>query len=233
MPVADDLRQIADRTVRELDSVHDFYEHSRTVWETFESFVKKGHYVSTVSEATGTAINETGLLALARKYQEDYLSAFTFRQFISTFESFFFAFFHRILLHNPWPYARSRLELEAVLRASDREEVIANVLHKQLNELKYENVRDWFETLNKSVKLGCPSDDEMESVAEVKATRDILEHNGGVVNETYVRKAGRKARYSVGLRIEIDDAYHLSSWRLLKKVVTDVAESAAAKLTGP
>jgi hypothetical protein len=72
------------------------------------------------------------------------------------------------------------------------------------------------------VKINCPTDDEVESLAEVKATRDILEHNAGVVNDVYVRKAGKKARYSVGVRIDIDDAYHLESWRLIKKVVADL-----------
>ena len=117
------------------------------------------------------------------------------------------------------------------MKAGDRDEIIAGVLRKQLNELKYENVRDWFDALNKTVKLNCPTADEIDSIAEVKATRDLLEHNGGIANETYIRKAGTKARYAAGEQIEIDDDYHLASWQLVKKVVADLTDAATAKLT--
>ena len=40
MPVQDELRRIADRAHRELDSVHDFFEHSKIVWRSFQTFVE-------------------------------------------------------------------------------------------------------------------------------------------------------------------------------------------------
>ena len=43
-----------------------------------------------------------------------------------------------------------------------------------------------------------PTEDEIDALAEIKAARDILEHNAGVVNEIYRRKAGKRARYEVG-----------------------------------
>ena len=102
---------------------------------------------------------------------------------------------------------------------------------KQLNELKYDILREWFVAVEKAAHLGCPTADEIDTLAEVKAARDILEHNAGVVNEIYRRKAAKKARYSIGDHIEIDDTYHLESWRLIKKVVTDVTNAAISKLT--
>jgi hypothetical protein len=116
-----------------------------------------------------------------------------------------------------------------VLKARDRDEIIAGVLLKQLNELKYGSLRGWFDALNKAVKLGCPTEDEADALAELKATRDILEHNSGVANDTYVRKAGKRARYAAGDHVEIDDNYHLASWRLIKKVVADLTTASAAK----
>lgn len=141
MTIAADLRTVADRANRDLDAVHDFFEHSKTVWRSFQSFVSAGHVVSSVNSATGTAIDGAGLLRLAPQYTRGYLATFTFRQFVSTFESFFFAFFHRLLQHNPRPYGRVQLDFDAVLKARDRDEIIAGVLLKQLNELKYEAVR--------------------------------------------------------------------------------------------
>src|SRR3954454_15591073 len=112
MSVQDDLRGIADRAQRELDSVHDFFEHSKIVWRSFQILVDEGHKVTAENLATGTRIDQDGLIHLAPQYTRDYLSTFTFRQFVSAFEVFLFNFLHRLLLHNPWQFAKSQLEFE-------------------------------------------------------------------------------------------------------------------------
>src|SRR5262249_31773472 len=233
MAVADNLRAIADRAVRDLDAVHDFFEHSKIVWQSFRDIVDRGHTVVSQNRATGTTADQHDLVRLAPQYTREYLASFSFRHFVSAFEVFLFGFLHRLLLHNPWQFAGKQVDFDVVLRARDREEVVSAVILKQLNELKYESLRDWFVALDKALKLDCPSEDEKDALAEVKATRDILEHNAGVVNEIYRRKAGTKARYAVGDQVEIDDTYHLDSWRLIKKVVTDVAAAAVGRLTKP
>jgi hypothetical protein len=231
MPVAEDLRAISARAHRDLDAVHDFFAHSAIVWQSFRTVVEAGHRVVAENRATGTRIDQDGLLALAPQYKRDYLATFTFRQFVSTFEVFLFSFLHRILLHNPWQFSRSQMEFEVVLKAADRDEIISGVILKQLNELKYDTLREWFVALNRAVALGCPSEDEIDTLAEVKAARDILEHNAGVVSDIYQRKAGKKARYATGEHIEIEDAYHLAAWSLIKKVVTDVTDAAILRLS--
>ncbi len=183
-------------------------------------------------QITGTTIDQDGLLLLVPHYTTEYLATFTFRQFVSTLEVFLFEMLYLLLRHNPRQLARKQLVFEAVLDAANREEIISGVILKHLNELKYETLRAWFDALQRAVRLDCPSDDEIDTLAEIKAARDILEHNAGVVNETYLRKAGGKARYVVGDRLEVDDTYHLASWRLIKKVVGDVSSAAVARLAG-
>jgi hypothetical protein len=231
MPVTDDLRAIAERANRELDAVHDFFEHSKIVWRSFQLFVGEGHRVSDENLATGTGIDQDVLVRLAPQYTREYLATFTFRQFVSAFEAFLFNFLHRLLLHNPWPLSDKQLEFSTVLRAASRDEILSGVILKQLNDLKYEQLRDWFAAVNRAVRLDCPTEDEIDALAEIKAARDILEHNAGVVNEIYRRKAGKRARYAVGDHIEIEDAYHLESWRLIKKVVRDLTSAAAGRLS--
>jgi hypothetical protein len=233
MAAPEDVRALMERANESLDAVHDFFEHSKFVWSTFQDVVNEGRKVEAQNPATGTRVDQDGLVRLATLYTRGYLAAFTFREFVSTFEVFLFNLLYRVFLHNPWHFAKTRLEFDVVLKARDREEVISAVIAKQLNELKYESVRGWFDALDKALKLDCPTDDEIDALAEVKAARDILEHNAGVVNDTYVRKAGKKARYAVGDHVEIDDAYHLESWRLIKKVVADVTAAAGARLAPP
>ena len=229
MPLSDLLDAARLRASRELDATHDYLVHSKAVWTLFESQVAQGFQLSLLNVATGTAIDQADLVKLGAEYRVHYLATFTFRQFVSTFEVFLFEFLHRLLLHNPWQFGGKRLEFETVLRAKDRDEIIFEVVAKQLNELKYEKLRDWFDFMNKAMKLPCPSEDEIDALAEVKASRDIIEHNAGVVNEVYLRKAGKKARFAVGDRVVIDESYHNESWRLMKKVINDLTAAALAK----
>src|SRR5205085_1616317 len=139
---AEDIRDIAERAHRELNAVHDFFEHSRIVWRAFQLFVSQGYTVTSENLDTGPPIDQDGLLRLAPRYTREYLAVFTFRQFVSTFEVFLFDALHRVLLHNPYQFARCQVDFETVLKAGDREEIVSGVIRKQLNELRYENLRE-------------------------------------------------------------------------------------------
>jgi hypothetical protein len=65
MAVTDDLRAIGERADRELNAVHDFLEHSKIVWRSFQILVDEGHKVSAENVATGTHIDQDGLIRLA------------------------------------------------------------------------------------------------------------------------------------------------------------------------
>jgi hypothetical protein len=231
MPVTDDLQAIAQHADRELDAVHDFFEHSKIVWRSFQILVDEGHKITAENLATGTRIDQDGLVRVAPQYTREYLAAFSFRQFVSAFEVFLFDLLYQLLLHNPWQFSEKQLDFGTVLKAASRDEIVSGVIQRHLNDLKYAHLREWFAAVNKAVKLDCPDEGEIDALAEIKAARDILEHNAGVVNEIYLRKAGKRARYAVGEHVELDDAYHLASWRLMKKVVRDVTSAAIGRLS--
>lgn len=47
----------------------------------------------------------------------------------------------------------------------------------------------------------------MRAFVEIKASRDIIIHNSGLINKLYVEKAGDKSRGDAGEELVIDDAY--------------------------
>src|SRR5262245_9368221 len=114
MPIADDLRAIIDRANHDLDAVLDFFDHSRVVWASFQDVVSSGYVVTANSSATGTVVDQNGLVRLALHYERGYLAPFTFREFVSLFELFLFDFLHGVFRHNPHPFARSQLEFDTV-----------------------------------------------------------------------------------------------------------------------
>jgi hypothetical protein len=85
--------------------------------------------------------------------------------------------------------------------------------------------------MEEKLKLGLPTEEEIEKFAEAKASRDVLVHNRGVANRIYESKAGALARYKAGERIEIPGDYHKERWQLIRKMVADISNAAIAKAT--
>ncbi|MBY0232733.1 MAG: hypothetical protein K2W96_25920 [Gemmataceae bacterium] len=230
MGIAAGLRAIADEAKRDLAAIYDYFQHTTHVWQTFRESVAAGHRVEVASAVAGGKIDQDALSALADAYLRKFLITSSLRDLVSVFESFLFRFLRRLLDRNAWQFAKAQLEFDVLLRAADLDEAKDAVLGKQLNELRFKNVREWFAAIEKTIALGCPDADEIEQVAEIKASRDIMEHADALVNLTYVRKAGGKARYAVGEVMEIDDDYHLAAWRLMLKIADDMAAAVEARM---
>ncbi len=67
MPVTDDLKAIGERAERELDAVHDFFEHSKIVWRSFKILADEGHRISAENLVTGTRNDQEELVRLAEE----------------------------------------------------------------------------------------------------------------------------------------------------------------------
>jgi hypothetical protein len=153
----------------------------------------------------------------------------TFQQFISIFESYIYDLLHLWLTAYPQNLIAKKVDYKVILEAPDKDAITTHVVSREVNEIMYERPSSWFAYLEDRAKLGCPTVDEIEQIAEAKASRDVLVHNRGVANRVYESKAGRRARYKDGQQIDIPDPYHHQIWELLRKVVADVSNAAIAK----
>jgi hypothetical protein len=172
------------------------------------------------------------MAALAEGYVGRYLNESVFQHFIALFEDFVFEFLRLWLSAYPGGIpnkAKKQVDLAMVIDAPNRESILQFMIARELNELKYERPKTWFRYLNDRVKLGCPSDEQIDRLAEIKASRDILAHNRGVVNPTYLEKAGKYARYELGQRLEIPEPYLHDAGSLIRDLVQDIASTAMAK----
>jgi len=229
MALADDIRNLASRTVSALDASHDYYTYTKRVWRLLTQIVKEGRKFTFRNLTTGTTVDEQVLLGRTQLYVADYLMSSTFQHFVSLFEDFFFDLLRYWLSAYPASLSKKQVEFGAVLKAPDKAALILSVVDKELNDLKYERVADWFAYLDRLARLGCPTGGEIENLAEIKASRDILVHNKGIANATYVSKAGSRARYREGDRLEVPEHYHRDSWETIQKVVRDVSDAAIKK----
>ncbi len=108
--------------------------------------------------------------------------------------------------------AKRNVTLQAVLEAQTIEEVHLKATDSLLNELSYKSPAEFAEALESLLSvnlLECPA---FHKYIELKATRDIHVHNRGLVNDTYLKKAGSHARAARGVFLPVDIPYFLESY---------------------
>ncbi len=231
MALADDVRSRSARTLAELGAAYDYYADTKTAWRTVRRAVAAGDTFRTRNRATGTVTTQTELVAKSTGYVAEQLAAATFQQFLSIFEDYFFDLLRLRLAAYPRSLTGRKVDFEAVLDAPDKDAITLSVINEELNRVLYKRPAEWFEYLDGKVKLGVPTADEIGRIAGAKASRDVLVHNRGVATQTYEAKAGGRARYRDGQRVDISEQYHRETWKLIRKVVADVADAAVAKVS--
>lgn len=146
---------------------------------------------------------------------------------VSHFESDLFATLREILEDNPYkllPQNGSKgnvmkgdisIDLKPLLETS-KEQVISDLIHKKLLSKSYASPRDYLDYF--ALISGVSTSTEcFGRYIEVKATRDIIVHNGSISNDIYCNKAGQYARGDIGDRLEMDDKYFFSAIKAMKQ----------------
>lgn len=231
MALSDDICQLGQRSVAALDETMEYFTHSKAAWKLLLASIDQGAKFTVVTKGVGSQVNQEELKRRAKRYIKERLTPAAFQESVTYFESFLFDFLAFWVTEYPECLSAKQLDFRRVLEAADRAEIIRSVVAHQLNELRYEAVPRWFDDLERRTKLGVPSRDRIESLTEIKATRDILAHGLGTANETYVRKAGRLARARAGEPLGVPTAYFCASWQTIRAVVVELTTAADAKLS--
>lgn len=229
MSLAANIGILRDQILGELDDAHDYYANTRTAWRIVAGIAATHLSPTTHNEATGNVTSHAALVEKSRQYIAGPLAEATFLQFISLFEAFIFDLLRLWLTAHPRSLIGRKLDFKEVLDARDLDEVIAQVVDRELNGLLYERPAGWFAYLKTKVNIDVPTVDQVGQLAEAKATRDALIHNRGVVTVAYLSKSGSLARAAEGVRLEMDEDSHRATWRTIRDVVAEVADAASAR----
>jgi hypothetical protein len=108
--------------------------------------------------------------------------------------------------------AKRSVPLQVVLEAKTIEDVHLRATDALLNDLSYKSPSEFAQLVEPLLSLNlleCPA---FHRYVEVKAARDIYIHNRGIVNETYLRKAGSHVRARADQLLPVDIQYFLESY---------------------
>jgi hypothetical protein len=224
------ITTLRDDSLRKLNELHDEYDHSRKLWRMLQVRVERyGEEISFHNRVTGTHSTGTELAAGAgasiRRLNER-----TFKDIVGQFELFFADLLQLWLIAHPELVEEKALDVGTLLRSTSLadaqraavEEAAASTVLKKA----YAKPADWIRYINRLFSARVVAATDGEAFAEMKATRDVLEHARGIANATYREKAGAAARCAIGDRVEVEQEYHTKSFELVRKLITDIALAA-------
>jgi hypothetical protein len=232
LPLARKVYRLHTAFVRKVNDVHIFVQQSFPVLEEARS----NYEVSTHKKDRRYYVPTVGRKKFARRKDKElkeiydrFLSRELFENLIVTavsyFESFLFAVLQLILLEYPKKLTLSvhgidtkkEIPLETLLDSGSREDALRAVIERQLNSLSYARPKAYLDYLN-SVTGVDTLDLAFLDYVEIKATRDIIIHNSGIINNVYLSKVGNQKRGEIGDRLVIDNQYFNHCIATLKRL---------------
>lgn len=144
---------------------------------------------------------------------------------VSQFEAFLVYVLKLIILNYPHKLSISakntdsnkKVDLDIILESSDKEEIISRMINERVNQISYLPPNDYLQYFKNVTGINI-SKKEFHNYVEIKATRDLLIHNSGIINHIYLSKVGKSKRGAEGETIVIGSDYYDHTVATLKEL---------------
>jgi hypothetical protein len=113
------------------------------------------------------------------------------------------------------------VNLDVILEAENKDQLLSRLINKQMQGIFYGAPTRYFEYIEAVLSIKLP-DDLKKQFVEIKATRDVIVHNSGRANETYLSKAAELARAKNNEKLPVNSEYFSSAISRLKKLIVVV-----------
>lgn len=114
--------------------------------------------------------------------------------------------------------AVKKIDVSEILSSDSKDALIRTLIKQQLTALFYASPALQFEYIKKVLEVELKENIQNEWI-ELKATRDLIVHNYGVVNEVYIRKCGSYSRGELGEKIVVDRLYFENAVAKMKSII--------------
>lgn len=120
-----------------------------------------------------------------------------------------------------------KVDVSSIIDAESIDEITDELIDRELIAIFYASPEKQFEYLEKviGVEIDSKTEQLFKNWKEYKATRDLIVHNHGVVNDMYIKKAGSLARAELGNQIEVTSEYIDSLVAETKSLVGRISNS--------
>jgi hypothetical protein len=227
------IQNLSDEYLRRLGEIHDDYVHTRMLWNELLVRVRRHKMkLSVENPITKTVLDGSDLAGKSRSSVQRLMER-SFKDIVAQLELFVAELLRLWLTANTTLISEKALNVATLLASKTLAEAqsaaLEEAIESSISDKMYGRPDRWLNYLKKNVGARFAALDE-SSFIEMKARRDILEHNNGVAEATYRDKAKAAAKYQLGQQVEIanqdvDEAYHL-----VQRLIRELTASAIATL---
>jgi hypothetical protein len=144
---------------------------------------------------------------------------------IEAFQHYLSSMLMEVYINRPETMRSSEMiQIEEVLRHGNMTELIYRLAERKINNLSYRGFNEMFSYLKESLGLAISPDQEtISTIREAIEVRNIIVHNGCVINSMFLRKTGRQD-LSEGDPFPLSLDYVQSSGAIIKDFLEEIDE---------
>lgn len=177
-------------------------------------------------DSTQLALRSPGNRIVFLRENSQILMEMFLSRLVDNFQKYLADLIRAVLRSRPVMLSTSQhsISLEELLKYSTIEDLVRDVIERKVNSLSYDGfaeLYDWCSGRGIPLQL---SESDRFAVVELIATRNVIAHNRGLVDERYVRTVG-SSRFPIGKTRTVEISEVLDGLALLHRVVfeTDTA----------
>lgn len=120
------------------------------------------------------------------------LMSMAFIYLIALFDSFLTDVFAAVLIERPETLkSKKQLTYDRILELHQKGELVEFMARREINELSYKSMADQFDYYKAKFNIDlADSNVELAALVEIRARRNLLVHNNGVVDDIYRSNQG-------------------------------------------
>ncbi|BCL33896.1 hypothetical protein NSMS1_03430 [Nostoc sp. MS1] len=148
------------------------------------------------------------------------LVGMAFIYLVALFDAFLTDAFAAVLIERPEALkSKKQLTYDKILELQQKGELVEFMARREINELSYKSMADQSDYYKAKFNINlADSGVYLAALIEIRARRNLLVHNNGVVNDIYI-EAVKQTKYNLGDRVEITFDY----WNKCKERLNSVA----------
>lgn len=153
--------------------------------------------------------------------RDDILKQSTIILLIIRFESAISKLYRELLEQFPQLYlSKNTISYDKIVSLdSDLDKIMELFLDEEVDKFMHKPLSEWYTTFENNHKLNFLFGQDFDSFKELYYRRNIIVHNQGIVNDTYIKGVDGKTNYKVGERVKIDSNYILNSMNVTRIIL--------------
>ena len=169
-----------------------------------------------------------------RKHAQQFMEMF-FARTVDNFQCYIVDLIRAVLRKKPQILTTSQpsISVETLLRFSSKEEIVHHIIERKVNSLAYQGFKElqgW--CTERGIPIVLPAARQRYELPEIIATRNIIVHNRGSVDEKYL-DASAKPSFKIGEPRRLEPADFLGVSQLMSECVLQTDAAAVSKFDVP